>query len=73
MPCRLVSLLGFVVGLPSSLKTAFAGSGLMGDLKVMTEFWVTPVANLWLTKVRAMGVKKHIFVDSTGELSQILA
>lgn len=33
----------------------------------------TPLANLWLTQARAMGLKMERFADSSGELSRIIA
>ncbi len=33
----------------------------------------TPLANLWLTQARAMGLKMERFADSTGAVSQLLA
>ena len=32
----------------------------------------TPLANLWLTQVQVMGLKRSRFADSTGSLNQIL-
>ena len=33
----------------------------------------TPLANLWLTQAKAMGVKRDRFADSTGAISRLLA
>lgn len=33
----------------------------------------TPLANLWLTQARAMGVRRERFADSTGPISRLLA
>ena len=33
----------------------------------------TPLANLWLTQLRALGIEREGYADSTGTLSEILA
>ena len=59
----------------NDLPVILAGGG-GGKLKLGRHFHLprkTPIANLWLTHLQALGVKRKDYADSTGILSSILA
>lgn len=59
----------------SDLPVVVAGSGA-GALEMGRHLHCpdgTPLANLWLTQARAMGVELDRYADSTGPLTQLLA
>jgi hypothetical protein len=33
----------------------------------------TPVANLWLTQLNALGIERESYADSTGTLAEVLS
>ncbi len=59
----------------NDLPVILAGGG-GGKFKLGRHFHLpreTPIANLWLTHLQALGVKRKDYADSTGILSSILA
>ena len=60
---------------------AYSASGLTkmaggGKLKMGNHIHCkrgTPLANLWLTQLRALGIKRDKYADSTGIVSEIQA
>ena len=59
----------------NDLPLVVAGGG-GGKLKMGNHIHCkrgTPLANLWLTQLRALGIKKDKYADSTGIVSEIQA
>ena len=59
----------------NDLPLVVAGGG-GGKLKMGNHIHCkrgTPLANLWLTQLRALGIKRDKYADSTGIVSEIQA
>ena len=59
----------------NDLPTVVAGGG-GGTLKLGTHIHCetgTPLANLWLTQLHALGIPRESYADSTGTLDQLQA
>jgi hypothetical protein len=50
-----------------------AGGGMLKLGKHIHCETGTPLANLWLTQLNALGIEREMVADSTGPLKEILA